>query len=87
MKAFRIHRIQIKRGKPLRRSDGGKPLIADHGHVHRLKQLQRHIGLNNCIWLMILEYVAPQPCKPGFLVVSRSDRRFQLLFRHYVSRF
>ena len=85
MKTSGIHAIQIKVREPLRRNDGCPPLITDNWHVHGLKELKRHIRLDNRIRLPILEYVASQLRKPGFLVFSRGDRGFQLFFRHVCS--
>lgn len=42
----------------LRADQCGPPLIANRGDAHYLKKLKRHVGLHDCVWLMLFEDVA-----------------------------
>ena len=77
--AVRSHRIQICRRLAPSSHDRRPPLVADCRNFEKIEQLERHIGLHQCVRLAFVEHAAPEIGEPLLLKCRCRERGIELL--------
>ena len=62
------------------------PLVADGRNVEKIEQLERDVGLQQRIWLALVEHAAAKLREPLLLECRRGQRRVELLVSHGAPR-
>ncbi len=64
-------------------NDGGPPLIADHGDVHQLEQLKRHVGLSDRVGGALVEHALAERGEPRLLRFRCCSSGCELFFHYF----